>query len=66
MKNKRYVSLSVESNLLDKFYYISKYYGRSGCAQIQYNMRMLVDEFESMNGEITQEDITSMYSNFKK
>ena len=42
----------MDAEMLDKFYYVSKYYGRSGSGQITYLMRSFVAEFEKEHGEI--------------
>lgn len=63
MGNERHISLRADSSILDKFYYISKYYGRSGSAQILYQMRMLIEDFEREHGKISDEDIKNMYGN---
>lgn len=46
--------------MLDKFYYVSKYNGRSGSGQILYLMRTMVEEFEKEHGRITQEDLKKL------
>lgn len=48
--------------MLDKFYYVSKYNGRSGSGQILFLMRSLVEEFEQEHGKITEEDLAQMRS----
>ena len=52
MKKQRHISIRMDAEMLDKFYYVSKYYGRSGSGQITYLMRSFVAEFEKEHGEI--------------
>ena len=52
MKKQRHISIRMDAEMLDKFYYASKYYGRSGSGQITYLMRSFVAEFEKEHGEI--------------
>lgn len=49
--------------MLDKFYYVSRYNGRSGSGQILFLMRSLIEDFEKEHGEITADDINEMYLN---
>ncbi len=49
--------------MLDKFYYVSRYNGRSGSGQILFLMRSLIEDFEKEHGEITADDIKEMYLN---
>lgn len=60
MSNQKHVSIRMDADMLDKFYYVSKYNGRSGSGQILYLMRTLVEEFEKEHGKITKEDILSI------
>ena len=57
MNKQKHLSIRCDSNLLDKFYYVSKYNGRSGSGQILYMIRSLVEEFEREHGSITNDDI---------
>lgn len=52
MKKQRHISIRMDAEMLDKFYYASKYYGRSGSGQITFLMRSFVAEFEKEHGEI--------------
>lgn len=58
----KHISIRADSEMLDKFYYVSKYYGRSGSGQILYLMRSLVSDFEKEHGSITPTDIEQMRS----
>lgn len=60
MKKQKHLSIRVDKDFLDKFYYVSKYNGRSGSGQILYLMRKFVKDFENENGEITVSDIEQM------
>ena len=63
MTNKqRHISIRADGKMLDKFYYVSKYNGRSGSGQILFLMRSLVEEFEQEPGKITEEDLAQMRS----
>jgi len=58
--SKKHLSIRVDSDLLDKFYYVAKYNGRSGSGQILHNIRMTVKEFEKENGEITEKELNEL------
>lgn len=60
MGKQKHVSIRMDSDMLDKFYYVSKYNGRSGSGQILYLMRTMVEEFEKEHGRITQEDLKKL------
>ena len=60
MNKQKHLSIRCDSDMLDKFYYVSKYNGRSGSGQILYLIRTFVEEFEKVNGEITKEDLISL------
>ena len=62
MAKSKHLSIRADSDMLDKFYYVSKYYGRSGSGQILYLMRNLISEFEKETGVITKENIEEMYT----
>ena len=62
MGKQRQVSIRADGEMLDKFYYVSKYNGRSGSGQILFLMRSLVEEFEQEHGKITEEDLAQMRS----
>lgn len=57
MDNMKHVSIRMDAELLDKFYYAAKYNGRSGSSQITYLMKSFVSDFEKEYGTITEEDI---------
>ncbi|MBR7113064.1 MAG: hypothetical protein IKC76_00950 [Firmicutes bacterium] len=61
----RHLSIRANSDLLDKFYYVAKYYGRSGSAQILYLMRCFVEEFEQEHGAISDEELQRFLSGEK-
>ncbi|MCI5892294.1 MAG: hypothetical protein MRZ66_02675 [Clostridiales bacterium] len=63
MKKQKHVSIRTDSDMLDKFYYVSRYNGRSGSGQILFLMRSLIEDFEKDHGEITADDIKEMYLN---
>ncbi|MBQ8525914.1 MAG: hypothetical protein IJ460_04275 [Clostridia bacterium] len=60
MANQKHVSIRMEAEMLSKFYYVSKYNGRSGSGQIIYLMRTLVEEFEKEHGKITEEQLSEL------
>lgn len=60
MANQKHVSIRMDAKMLKKFYYVSKYYGRSGSGQIIYMMRSLVEDFEKENGKITDNDLNAV------
>ena len=60
MTEKRHISIRANADKLDKFYYVSRYNGRSGSGQILFLMRSLIDNFEKEHGEITDSDIKKM------
>ena len=63
MTNKqRHISIRADGKMLDKFYYVSIYNGRSGSGQILFLMSLLVEEFEQEHGKITEEDLAQMRS----
>lgn len=59
MNKKKHISIRVDSDFLNKFYYVARSNGRSGSGQILYLMRSLIDDFEKEHGKITPEDIES-------
>ena len=60
MGKQKHLSIRCDSDMLDKFYYVSKYNGRSGSGQILYMIRSAVKEFEKQHGKITEEDMRSV------
>lgn len=59
MGKQKHLSIRCDSDMLDKFYYVSKYNGRSGSGQILYMIRSAVKEFEKQHGKITEEDMSN-------
>lgn len=57
MGKQKHISIRMDSEMLDKFYYVAKYNGRSGSGQILYLMKTLISEFEKENGRITEKDL---------
>ena len=60
MNKKKHISIRVDSDFLNKFYYVARYNGRSGSGQILYLMRSLIDDFEKEHGsniKVTKVDI---------
>ena len=57
MNKQKHLSIRADAEMLDKFYYVSKYNGRSGSAQILYLMRMFIEEFEKEHGKIEISDL---------
>jgi len=53
----KHISIRMDSDVLAKFYYVAKYYGRSGSGQISYLMRSLIDTFEKEHGKITENQL---------
>ena len=62
MKRQKHLSIRCDSDMLSKFYYVSKYNGRSGSGQILYMIRSAVEAFEKEHGTITNADIESANS----
>ncbi|MBQ7075424.1 MAG: hypothetical protein IJM94_01345 [Clostridia bacterium] len=60
MSNQKHLSIRCDSDILNKFYYVSKYNGRSGSGQILYMIRSVVEQFEKDNGKITNEDLKEL------
>ena len=60
--NRKHVSIRMDADMLDKFYFVAKYNGRSGSMQIMHLMRCFIADFEKEHGEITEEDINKMKS----
>ena len=60
MGKQKHLSIRCDSDMLDKFYYVSKYNGRSGSGQILYMIRSAVKEFEKEHGKITEEDMKNV------
>lgn len=60
MANQKHVSIRMDAEMLNKFYYVSKYNGRSGSGQIIYLMRTFVEEFEKQHGKITDEQLEEL------
>lgn len=60
MANQKHVSIRMDAEMLNKFYYVSKYNGRSGSGQIIYLMRTFVEEFEKQHGKITNEQLEEL------
>ncbi len=59
----KHLSIKADADMLDKFYFVSKYNGRSGSGQILFLMRSLIEKFEKEHGEITKEEMEQMFSN---
>ncbi len=60
MSKQKHLSIRCDSDILNKFYYVSKYNGRSGSGQILYMIRSVVEQFEKDNGKITNEDLKEL------
>lgn len=60
MNKQKHLSIRCDSDILNKFYYVSKYNGRSGSGQILYMIRSAVEAFEKEHGTITNDDIKSI------
>lgn len=65
-EQERHLSIRADGEMLDKFYFVSKYNGRSGSGQILFMMRSLVAEFEREHGEITEDELKQVRSNRSK
>lgn len=63
MDNKKHIGFKIDSDILEKFTLIAKYSGRSITSQLQYMMRMLIEDFEHTHGEISDDDIKKLYEN---
>ena len=55
MSNKNF-SLRIDSEMLDKLHYIADYEGRTKNKEIEQLIKKRIAEFESIHGEIQQED----------
>ncbi len=60
MNKQRHLGIRADAEMLDKFYYVSKYNGRSGSGQILFLMRSLIEDFEKEHGKITEADLAQM------
>ena len=58
MSKQRHLSIRADAEMLDKFYFVPKYNGRSGSGQILFLMRSLVEEFEKEHGRISEEELS--------
>ena len=63
MGRPKHISIRTDSDMLDKFYFVAKYNGRSGSGQILFLMRSLIEDFENEHGTITKKDIEELHSN---
>ena len=61
---KRY-TLKIEKDLLKKMKHVSKYNGRTVSSQLEYLMKKYVDNFEKVNGEISEQEL-KRFLNSKK
>ena len=50
-------SLRIEEDLLKKIKHVSKYNGRTVSSQLEYLIKRYVDNFENVNGEISEQEI---------
>jgi len=58
MGKRRHLSVRVDADMLEKFYFVSKYNGRSGNGQILFLIRFLVEKFEKEHGRISEEELS--------
>lgn len=52
MKSQKHISIRIDADILKKFYYVSKYNGRSASGQIMYLINQCIREFEKEQGKI--------------
>lgn len=53
MKKQKHISIRIDADTLEKFYYVAKYDGRSGSGQIMYLINNCIRTFEEKHGEIS-------------
>ena len=63
MGKQKHLSIRADAEMLDKFYYVSKYLGRSGSGQILFLMRSLIEDFEKEHGNITEDELRQLRVN---
>lgn len=63
MGKQKHLSIRADAEMLDKFYYVSKYFGRSGSGQILFLMRSLIEDFEKEHGNITEDELRQLRVN---
>lgn len=56
MKKQKHISIRIDADTLEKFYYVAKYDGRSGSGQIMYLINNCIRTFEEQHGKITLTD----------
>ena len=53
MKKQKHISIRIDADTLEKFYYVAKYDGRSGSGQIMYLINNCIRTFEEKHGKIS-------------
>lgn len=53
MKKQKHISIRIDADILEKFYYVAKYDGRSGSGQIMYLINNCIRTFEEKHGTIS-------------
>lgn len=61
---KRY-TLRIEEDLLKKIKHVSKYNGRTVSSQLEYLIKRYVDNFEKVNGEISEQKLKEFLNSEK-
>ena len=56
-------TLRIERKLLDKLQYIAKYEGRTANKQLEQLVKKCIKDFESENGQISEDMLQEMYGN---
>ena len=53
MNKQKHISIRIDADTLEKFYYVAKYDGRSGSGQIMYLINNCIRTFEEKHGKIS-------------
>ena len=56
MNKQKHISIRIDADTLEKFYYVAKYDGRSGSGQIMYLINNCIRTFEEKHGVIPVEE----------
>ena len=56
MNKQKHISIRIDADTLEKFYYVAKYDGRSGSVQIMYLINNCIRTLEEKHGVIPVEE----------
>lgn len=57
MKERKHLSIRMDSEIHDKFQFVASYEGRSMSGQILHLIQKCIREYEKENGPITEDDL---------